>query len=113
MPIGDYNPVPKPAAKKKERTVQSRRGDIGKSADKLLKERSGGVCERCEKALATERAHLTGRPHIDHKTTVYDLAHLCSACHDWLDETPDGIQTKRMIANIYGSALAHEKEEHL
>lgn len=105
MPIGDFNPAPKPSAKKKEKTVQSRRGDIGKSADKLLKERSGGVCERCEKALATERAHLTGRPHIDHKTAVTDLIHLCTPCHDWLDENPEGIRTRRFMAKAINSAL--------
>ncbi|MEK0313710.1 HNH endonuclease [Cohnella sp. 56] len=103
MPIGDFNPAPKPSAKK-QKTVQSRRGDIGAKADKQLKERSKGICERCGKAEATERAHITGRPHIGHNTTVLDLVHLCAACHDWLDESPDGIQTKRMVANMLNSA---------
>lgn len=104
MPVGDFIPVPKPSAKKSSGT-QRQRGDIGTDVDAELKERSHGVCELCEKARATERAHLTGRPHIDHKTRVTDLLHLCSPCHDWLDETADGIRARNFIARAINAVL--------
>lgn len=102
--------VPKPSAKKRKKTEQSRRGDISDQVDIELKHRSQGVCELCGKAQATERAHLTGRPHIDHKTAVTDLIHLCTPCHDWLDENPDGIRARRFIARAINTVLLHEKE---
>lgn len=82
---------------KRVKPTQRQMGDISAKVDKQLKERSGGVCERCRAARATERAHITGRKHLTHKTTVNDLLHLCTKCHDWLDETPEGIQYKRSL----------------
>lgn len=105
MPIGDYRPVPKPSFKKRKAGTQRRRGDISTMVDAELKERSKGICELCGKAWATERAHLTGRPHIDHKTSVTDLIHLCSKCHDWLDETPEGIRARNFIARAINAVL--------
>ena len=72
-------------------------GDISAKVDKQLKERSGGVCEKCDAARATERAHITGRKQLNHKTTVDDLLHLCTPCHRWLDGTPEGIRYKRKL----------------
>jgi len=74
---------------------QRQLGEIGTKVDKEVKDRSQGICERCKASRATERAHLTGRKQIKHKTTAKDIWHLCTACHDWLDETPEGIQYKR------------------
>jgi len=104
MPIGDFNPAQKPSHKRGS-LKQSQKGDIGSNVDKELKERSRGLCELCGRAKATERAHLTGRPHIDHKTKVTDLLHLCSKCHDWLDETPEGIKARRFIATAINNVL--------
>jgi hypothetical protein len=77
--------------------TQKQMGDISAKVDKEVKERSGGICERCRAARATERAHLIGRRHINHKTTAKDIWHLCTACHYWLDETPEGIIHKRKL----------------
>lgn len=86
--------------KKRVKLTQRQMGDISAKVDKQLKERSGLVCERCRASRASERAHITGRKHLTHKTTVEDLLHLCSPCHDWLDETPEGIRYKRKLRGI-------------
>jgi hypothetical protein len=78
--------------------TQRQMGDISAVVDKQLKERSSGICERCRAARATERAHIIGRKHLTHKTTVNDLLHLCTKCHDWLDETTEGIKYRRKLA---------------
>ena len=99
MPIGDFNPIPKPKHKRGKPT-QKQLGDISVEADKELKERSRGVCELCMKARAAERAHITGRKKINHKTTADDLLHLCTPCHNWFDRTPEGIRKMREIREI-------------
>ena len=66
---------------------QKQMGDISTKVDKQLKERSGGLCERCRAAQAVQRAHLIRRGKLTHKTTVNDLAHLCVPCHKWCDES--------------------------
>jgi len=109
MPIGEFNPVPKPSAQKPKRGIQRQRGDISTTVDAELKDRSKGICEFCGEARATERAHLTGRSHIDHKTEVTDLIHLCLKCHDWLDETPEGIRSKRFIARAINKVLEYRR----
>lgn len=101
----ELRPVPKPSAKKKVGT-QRQRGNISTNVDEELKERSRGICELCGEEWATERAHLTGRRHIDHKTAVTDLLHLCTRCHDWLDETPEGIRARRFIATAINHVLS-------
>ena len=52
-----------------------------------VKARSGGVCERCNQAKATEVHHRLGRrnggsrdPRIN---WLSNLSHLCSPCHRW------------------------------
>jgi len=104
-----FNPAPKPSKHGRGGLTQKQKGDISQSVDKELKDRSKGVCELCGKAQATERAHLTGRPHIDHKTKVTDLLHLCMKCHDWLDETPEGIRAKRAIVTAINTVLRAQK----
>ncbi|WP_340014685.1 hypothetical protein [Paenibacillus sp. FSL K6-1318] len=103
----EFNPYPKSKQTKSKRVKPTQRqmGDIRDSVDKQLKERSQGICEACEKARATQRAHLTGRKQIDHRTEVYDLAHLCDECHDLLDETEAGIRFRRLAATIISAAL--------
>jgi hypothetical protein len=100
-----FNPAPKPGKSNRAKPTQRQMGDISPEVDRKLKERSHGICELCEKVRATERAHLTGRPHLDHKTDVTDLLHLCMKCHDWLDETPDGIRARRFIARAIEKVL--------
>ncbi|MEC0084342.1 hypothetical protein, partial [Paenibacillus alvei] len=85
--------------------TQKQMGDISPSVDAELKDRSKGICEMCGKAWATERAHLTGRKQLEWKTKVTDLLHLCTACHDWLDETQEGIRFRKLIANVINTVL--------
>lgn len=84
-------------AKTRVKLTQKQMGDISAKVDKQLKVRSGYVCERCSASKATERAHITGRGHLTHKTTVDDLLHLCTPCHRWLDGDPAGIRYKRKL----------------
>lgn len=101
----EWNPVPKPSKKRRISLTQRQMGDISNEVDKQLKERSKGVCEPLNKAKAIQRAHLTGRRQISHKTTVTDLIHICVPCHKWLDETPEGIRAKRFIATAINNIL--------
>ncbi|MFS0858310.1 hypothetical protein [Paenibacillus taichungensis] len=103
----EYRPYSKSqqTGSKRIKPTQRQMGDIRKSVDKSLKKRSGGVCEACGEARATERAHLTGRKQLDHRTEVYDLAHLCKECHVMLDETIQGLRFRRMAATIIASIL--------
>ncbi|WP_211750420.1 hypothetical protein [Paenibacillus sp. Marseille-Q4541] len=103
----DHRPVPKPGKLKRIKETQKQMGDISPQVDRELKERSFGLCELCGKAIATERAHLTGRKQLDHKTKVTDLLHLCSECHDWLDEDPNGIRARKFIARAINTVLKH------
>lgn len=106
-----FNPQPKGAATKSVRVKQTQRqkGDISPSADAELKERSKGICELCRNARATERAHINGRKQINWKTTADDLIHLCMKCHDWLDETPEGIRARRLLATRINEVLGKVK----
>lgn len=99
----EFNPVPKPSKTVKVKLSQKQMGDISAKVDKQLKARSKGICEvkeRCNGAPALERAHMTGRRTIPHKTTVNDLLHACVECHRWMDETPEGIRFKRSVREI-------------
>ena len=78
MPIGEYNPAPKPGKSRRIKPTQRQMGDISAAVDKQLKERSRGICEvrrRCNGAPALERAHMIGRRLITHRTTMEDLLH--------------------------------------
>lgn len=101
----DYRPAPKNTKSVRIKPTQRQMGDISPDVDRQLKERSNGVCELCERAWATERAHLTGRPHLDEHTKVTDLLHLCTKCHRWLDGTQDGIRVRRFIARAINKVL--------
>ncbi|MEC0084340.1 hypothetical protein, partial [Paenibacillus alvei] len=102
-----FNPQPKSKATKSTRIkeTQKQKGDISPSVDAELKDRSQGICELCGKKRAIERAHLTGRKHLEWKTKVTDLLHLCTDCHDWMDEKPEGIRFRRMVARVINTAL--------
>jgi len=95
MTMFEYRPVTKESQlyNKPVKLSQRQMGEISAKVDKQLKERSGGICERCRAARATERAHLIRRGKLEWKTTVNDLAHLCTPCHHWADRSgTDGRQ---------------------
>ncbi|MCY9765029.1 hypothetical protein, partial [Paenibacillus alvei] len=102
-----FRPYSKEAQLKSKRIkeTQKQKGDISPSVDAELKDRSQGICELCGKKRAIERAHLTGRKHLEWKTKVTDLLHLCTDCHDWMDEKPEGIRFRRMVARVINTAL--------
>ncbi|ARF67060.1 hypothetical protein B7C51_19280 [Paenibacillus larvae subsp. pulvifaciens] len=98
----EYRPYSKAqqVRSKRVKLTQKQMGDISPSVDAELKARSQGVCEFCGAARATERAHITGRKQIDHKTEVTDLLHTCTECHRWLDGTVEGIRARRCMAML-------------
>ena len=103
-----FNPQPKSRAIKSVRIKQTQKqlGSIPDAASKALKERSGGVCEMCNAAPATQRAHIVGRKHLkQHDRRAGDLAHfnliyLCVECHQLIDRDPLFMRIKRMMGNI-------------
>ncbi|QHZ50677.1 hypothetical protein [Paenibacillus larvae] len=103
----EYRPYSKAqqVRSKRVKLTQKQMGDISPSVDAELKARSQGVCEFCEATRATERAHITGRKQLNHKTKATDLLHLCSPCHRWMDGTPEGIRARRAIAAAINAVL--------
>ena len=102
LPFSPY-PKEKQLFRRRIKPTQKQLGAISPTVDRELKQRSKGICElriRCNGAKATERAHTMGRRIISHKTTVEDLFHLCVLCHDWLDETPEGIRLRKEVREI-------------
>lgn len=97
----EYRPSPKPTYKRVKQT-QRMKGDISPKVRKEVRERSGGLCERCARAYAAEMAHLVSRKHIEHKTTAEDLMHVCVPCHRWMDGTPEGIKWKKERVERWG-----------
>src|SRR5690606_14141187 len=89
MALFEYRPVPKPSHKRINPTAKQR-GDISASVRMKLHERSGGICERCLSARATEAAHTLRRWRIKDRTTLEDLAHLCHDCHYDCDNSEYG-----------------------
>lgn len=87
-----FNPQPKSKATAKARTKPTQRqmGEISTKVRKEVKERSNGVCERCDRAVATDMAHLIRRPQLTEKTHAGLLAHLCYDCHVFADSCKDG-----------------------
>lgn len=83
------NAVPKPLHKRNRPTARQR-GMITTKVRKQLRERSGGICEFCNNALAVHAAHLVRRWLIEETTTVKHLAHLCLDCHRHADTTKEG-----------------------
>lgn len=87
----EYRPVPKPQHKrgKPSRSVIS---NLSAKEDKRLKERSNGVCEKCDRQRATERAHVVRRQNHSVRPVAEDFVHLCTACHRWCDSGEQGRQ---------------------
>ncbi|OAB35668.1 hypothetical protein PMSD_11685 [Paenibacillus macquariensis subsp. defensor] len=95
---------PKPTHNRIKPT-QKQMGEVSKDVSEELENRSKGICELCEKELAVDPAHLTGRKQLDEYTKVTDLLHLCRKCHNWLDGTPEGIRCRRFIARAINTVL--------
>jgi hypothetical protein len=92
------NPVPKPQHKR-NRPTQKQRGAISTKVRRELRERSGGICEKCGYNLASEAAHTIRRWKVEERTTVQDIAHLCHDCHYHCDNTKEGRQWLETFRN--------------
>ncbi|MEV2910733.1 hypothetical protein [Paenibacillus larvae] len=102
-----FRPYPKSEQVKSKRVkfTQKQMGEISPSVDAKLKERSHGICECCGAADAIDRAHITSRGKLTHKTKLTDLLHLCRECHAFLDRTPEGKRLKRMTKACIESVI--------
>lgn len=89
VPIGEYRPVPKPDFKR-GKPSQRQRSELPLKEVKRLEERSGGTCEKCDKARATGKAHVERRWRSERIPTAEDIVHLCTPCHEWCDSGPVG-----------------------
>ncbi len=89
MTTWTLNAVPKP---KHKRGKPSRRSlsDLSPKETARLYERSNGVCEKCDRARATDKAHLERRWKSERPPVAADFLHLCPLCHEWADRTADG-----------------------
>ena len=94
-----YNPITKASqtASKRIKPTQKQMGDITPKVRKEVRERSGGLCERCHNSPAVQMAHLIGRKQLKERTTAKLLKHVCIPCHKYLDEDPEGIREKRRL----------------
>ena len=95
--MSELFPKWKQLIKKRIKPTQRQMGNISKKVRELVKERSNGICERCNRQRATQMAHLIGRKQLNTVTTDRHLLHLCVACHRWLDETVEGIKYKKTL----------------
>lgn len=105
MTLFQYNPYPKSQQlhSKRIRPTQRQMGAISQKIRSQVRERSGGICEvrkRCNGASAVQQAHITGRKQLTHRTTSADLLDSCILCHQWLDQTPEGIQYKKNLQEV-------------
>lgn len=105
MPIGSFNPAPKPSHKRSKPTAKQR-GQISKEVYDEAVERSGGRCEACgwyegsynvgNRKWGLECAHLIRRRNVEMETTVTEVAMLCGpsvntgTCHNKVDYTRAG-----------------------
>lgn len=100
-----YNPVPKSQHKRRKLT-RRQRSELSAKETQRLYERSGGVCERCDRSRAHHRAHLERRWKSERKPTAEDFAHLCVTCHEWADRTAEG----RKWLKEFGLSLRRGRE---
>jgi len=75
---------------KRIKLTRSQRSNLTPKEDKRLKTRSNGVCERCDRARASERAHIERRWKSETRPVAEDFAHLCTTCHKWCDRSKEG-----------------------
>lgn len=89
LPFSPYSKE-KQVQSKRIKLTRKQRSELTPTEVKRLKERSNGVCERCDRQRATEKAHLERRWKSECRPTAEDFAHLCTSCHRWADQTGDG-----------------------
>lgn len=97
MPITDLSLEPARTVTKSSQTGSKRskltrkqRSELSPKEDKRLKERSNGVCEKCDRQRATERAHIERRWKSEDKPIAEEFAHLCILCHRFCDSCHEG-----------------------
>lgn len=64
--------------------------NLSAKEDKRLKDRSNGVCERCDRSRASQRAHIVRRHNHSAPPVAEDYAHLCVPCHTYCDGSLEG-----------------------
>lgn len=89
MPVGDFNPAPKPRHNR-GKPSRCQLSELSPKEVKRLRERSGGVCERCDRSRTHGKAHLERRWNSTAPPTAEDAVDLCTPCHEWADRTPEG-----------------------
>lgn len=89
QPITAY-PKSEQLQHKQIKPSRRQRSELCAKEDKRLKERSGGVCERCDRQRATQRAHIERRWKSEDKPVAEEFAHLCVGCHVWADKSQEG-----------------------
>ncbi|BBI32011.1 hypothetical protein [Cohnella abietis] len=89
IPIGDFIPAPKPEFKR-GKLSRRQRSELSAKEVKRLRERSDGVCEKCDSQRTSGKAHLERRWRSEEKPTAEDVVDLCTDCHKWADGTPEG-----------------------
>lgn len=72
-----------------------RKSDPMAEARPVVHARSGGMCERCGAARATDVHHRQLRRHGDHKPA--NLVDLCRTCHNWAHGHPKDAQALGFI----------------
>jgi hypothetical protein len=82
-------PSPKPSFKRFKPT-RTQRSELSAKETARLYARSNWVCEKCDRARATGRAHIERRWKSESKPTAEDFAHLCTPCHTWCDSCEKG-----------------------
>jgi hypothetical protein len=70
--------------------TNSQKTELSAKEVKRLRERSNGVCERCDRQRAAEKAHVERRWHSVKRPTAEDFVHLCITCHRWCDGSKVG-----------------------
>lgn len=110
MPVGDYNPAPKPRHKRIRKTAKQR-GQVTKDVYAEAWARAGGRCERCGRsggqAWTLEAAHVERRWRYGQEgVTAADIIILCGpstqtgTCHWWADNTRYGREWLKSIKEM-------------
>ena len=88
------NDVPREKRIKHNRGSLTRRqrSEASPKVRKEVHERSGGVCEKCDRARSAQLAHIERRWKSESKPTAEDFADLCVDCHTWCDSCDEGRQ---------------------
>jgi len=87
-----FNPYPKSVQlyNNRQKLTRRQRSELTPKEDKRLKDRSGGICEKCKRLRAVERAHIERRWKSERRPTAEDFVHLCKGCHIYCDGSAEG-----------------------